>query len=635
MLRLENVHIVLGGTTIVEDISFQMSKGERLALTGRNGAGKTTLLRAIAGEIEPAEGHIHRPKDMHIGYLRQMIRPATGRTLMEEAETAFPEIKNLEAEIQRLEVEMERQADAEAAERLAALTYRYELLGGYTYRGRLERVLKGLGFSRDDFHRPLASFSGGWQMRVELAKILAAPNDLLLLDEPTNYLDLESIIWLEQFLAGYEGMVILVSHDRRFLDKVSTRTLELWPEGYLDLPFPYSEFQQKKKEIIEKMRRDAANQEKEIKHMQQLIDRFRYKATKASFAQSLIKKLEKMERINVPEPDVPPVRIRFPEAAPPGKVVFRAEGLSKSYGSKQVLKDLEFHMARGEKIAFVGRNGMGKTTLASILAGENDYEGRLERGHNVRIGYLAQDSSRKLPEHMRILDYLEDRATDQTRSRVRDVAGAFLFPGDDVYKPIGVLSGGERNRVALAGMMLQSFNVLILDEPTHHLDIPSKEVLKSALKDFSGTLIVVSHDRDFLEGLTEQTWEFRPLEVRKFPGDINDFLSVRRVNGLEELERQTSAPGHQSKEEQNAKKGRIHRQRSKERRRCENRLRKIEAEIEVKEAELSAMESRLAGGEAGDADFYKTYALLKEEIDHLYQTWEQHQEACSHLLEEE
>ena len=636
MIRIEDLHISLGGNAIIAGLNLQIKAGEKLALTGRNGAGKTTLLRAIAGEVEPEKGHIYLPKDSRIGYLRQISRIEAGRTVMDEARRAFPELLRLEQSMQEAEKQLSGTAgDTAAAQALAEAEYRYRMLGGYTYRGTLERILKGLGFSDEDFDKPLDAFSGGWQMRVELAKILAGGRDILLLDEPTNYLDLESILWLEDFLKRYEGILVLVSHDKRFLDTVTRRTLELDGKRYWDLPYGYSEFLQRKAGILEKQRREALNQEREIKRTEQLIERFRYKATKAAFAQSLIKKLEKMERIEMPDTGRPVLRVQFPPVAPSGKSVFRAWGLSKRYGAKQVLRDLEFHVARGEKIAFVGRNGMGKTTLASILAGENDYEGVLETGHNVHIGYFAQDQSRRLPGAMRIIDYLEHQATAETRPRVRDVAGAFLFSDEAVFKPIEVLSGGERNRVALAGMMLRGFNVLIMDEPTNHLDIPSKETLKAALKDFPGTLIVVSHDRDFLAGLTGQTWEFRPLEVRRFQGDINEFLESRRLDDLQSLEARNEKPPGKNENTSAAKKqGARIKEMLKARRRLEKQLKDIEAQIEKAERELEAMEQRMQQGDTGDAEIYTRYETLRNRIDELYARWEQTDAEREHITAE-
>ncbi len=623
MIRIEDLHIRLGGNPVISGLNLQIKAGEKLALTGRNGAGKTTLLRAIAGEVEPEKGIIHLPKDSRIGYLRQISRIEPGRSVMDEARRAFPELLTLEQKMRDAENQLASGGDENAARTLAEAEYRYRLLGGYTYRGTLERILKGLGFSAGDFDKPLTAFSGGWQMRVELAKILAGGRDILLLDELTNYLDLESILWLEDFLKRYEGILILVSHDRRFLDNITERTLELAGKRYWDLPFGFSEFLKRKAEILEKQRREAINQEREIKQTQQLIDRFRYKASKAAFAQSLIKKLEKMERIEMPDAEQAVLRVQFPPVPPSGKSVFRATGLSKAYGSKPVLRHLEFHIARGEKIAFVGRNGMGKTTLASILAGENDYEGILEMGHNVRIGYFAQDQSHRLPGKMRIIDYLEQQATAETRPRVRDVAGAFLFSDEAVFKPIEVLSGGERNRVALAGMMLRGFNVLIMDEPTNHLDIPSKETLKAALKDFPGTLIVVSHDRDFLAGLTEQTWEFRPLEIRRFRGDINEFLEARRLDHLQTLERNDEPTTGQAAKPTVQKQGARIKEMLKARRRLEKRLKNIESRIEEAERELQAMERRMQQGDTGDAEFFAHYESLRHRIDELYAQWEQ------------
>jgi len=600
MLNLSHVTIRLGGNDIIKNVSFQLNPGNRTGLIGRNGVGKSTLLKAIKGEIEIAEGQISVLKGTKIGFLKQDIDFESGTTVLEETYKAFEEIKKLEEKISEKEKELNHRTDYESESYLNLLNEyhqlqeKYKIAGGYQYQGEAEKVLKGLGFKPDDFYKKVDTFSGGWRMRIELAKILLQNNDILLLDEPTNHLDIESILWFENFLKNYKGILMLVSHDQMFLDQVTNRTIELTKNKIYDFPKPYSEFIKIKSELIEKQQQAAKNQEKEIKETEKLIEKFRYKATKASFAQSLIKKLEKMERIEVDKVDNQIMNIRFPVAHPSGKIVFEMEQLTKSYGNHEVLKNLNLIITKGEKMAFVGQNGTGKTTLAKILVGElTPTSGQLKTGHNVKIGYFAQNQSEYLNPDLTVLETIEAASDDTNRIKVRDILGAFLFSGDEVYKKVQVLSGGERNRLALAVMMLQPVNVLVMDEPTNHLDIHSKEVLQQALKSFDGTLIVVSHDRHFLQGLTEKTIEFKNKNIKVHLGDINYFLQERQAENFREIE-------HKKQEKQKTEKKqtvsdyetrKANRKRLKQ---LKNKLQKTEENIEQYENLIAGMEEELS-----------------------------------------
>jgi len=490
MLNIHNLSISFGGEYLFEEISYMLSAGDRVGLVGKNGAGKSTMLKILSKEQEPDSGQIAMDKEVKIGFLKQDIDFIEGRTVAEEAYEAFVEIKKLEKEIDAINKQLAERTDYESDDYnqlitdLSDYTHHYEILGGYNYQGETERVLQGLGFLREDFDKITDTFSGGWRMRIELAKLLLQNNDILLLDEPTNHLDIESIIWLENFLKSYVGVVVIVSHDKMFLDNVTNRTIEISLGRIYDYNKPYSKYLILREEI----------REQQLATQKKLIEKFRAKASKASMAQSLIKKLDKIERIEVDEDDTAVMNIRFPISIQPGKVVIEAEGVSKRYEKKEVLKDVDLLVERGSKIAFVGQNGQGKSTLAKIIVDEIAHEGDFKLGHNVQIGYFAQNQSEYLDGELTVHDTMINAADEKTRSKVRDMLGAFLFRGDEVDKKVKVLSGGERNRLALCKLLLQPFNVLVMDEPTNHLDIKSKNVLKEALKNFEGTLILVSHD---------------------------------------------------------------------------------------------------------------------------------------------
>ena len=514
-----------------------------MGLIGKNGAGKSTLLKLLAKDMPYDTGTIAIEKNIKIGFLRQDIDFEQGRSVLEEAYQAFEEIKALETQLTEVNHQLSERTDYETDGYnqlmidLNELTHRYEIIGGYNYQGDTEKILQGLGFKREDFDMKTDTFSGGWRMRIELAKLLLQKNEVLLLDEPTNHLDIESILWLEQFLKNHTGAVVIVSHDRMFLDNVTNRTIEISLGRIYDYNKPYSKFLKLRGEIKQQQLNAQKNQEKEIQQAERLIEKFRAKSTKASMAQSLIKKLDKMERIEVDADDNAVMNLRFPISVAPGKVVAEIEDLSKSYGSNEVLKNINLLIERDSKTAFVGQNGQGKSTLAKIMVGEIDHEGRYKLGHNVQIGYFAQNQAEYLDGSKTVLDTMIDSANEKNRSKVRDILGSFLFSGDDVEKYVKVLSGGERNRLALAKMLLQPFNVLVMDEPTNHLDIKSKNVLKQALKNFDGTLIVVSHDRDFLQGLTNKVYEFKNMKIKEFLGDIDNYLEQRKASDFRAIEK--------------------------------------------------------------------------------------------------
>ncbi|WP_149304646.1 ribosomal protection-like ABC-F family protein [Pareuzebyella sediminis] len=548
MLNVHNLSVSFGGEYLFEEISFRLNGGDRVGLIGKNGAGKSTLLKLLSRDMALDSGTLSVEKNIKIGFLRQDIDFEQGRTVIEEAYQAFEEIKQLEAKLDEINHQLAERTDYESEGYhqlmvdLSDITHHYEILGGYNYQGDTEKILLGLGFKRSDFDKKTDTFSGGWRMRIELAKLLLQNNDVLLLDEPTNHLDIESIIWLEQFLKNCTGAVVIVSHDKMFLDNVTNRTIEISLGRIYDYNKPYSKFLKLRNEIKEQQLNAQKNQEKEIQQAERLIEKFRAKSTKASMAQSLIKKLDKMERIEVDQDDNAVMNLRFPISVTPGKVVAEIEELSKSYGENEVLKDINLLLERDSKTAFVGQNGQGKSTLAKIMVGELEHQGKFKLGHNVQIGYFAQNQAEYLDGDKTILDTMIDAANEKNRSKARDILGSFLFRGDEVEKYVKVLSGGERNRLALAKMLLQPFNVLVMDEPTNHLDIQSKHVLKQALQNFDGTLVVVSHDRDFLQGLTNKVYEFKDKTIKEYLGDIDYYLDQRKVGDFREIEKNQQKP---------------------------------------------------------------------------------------------
>ncbi|MGB2138213.1 MAG: ABC-F family ATP-binding cassette domain-containing protein, partial [Flavobacteriales bacterium] len=559
MISANNISVYFGGQELFDKVSFMVNKGDRIGLVGKNGAGKSTLLRILSGEQSPNEGSISTPNDSTLGYLRQDLDFEEGRTVQQEAELAFKEIKELEEKINAINLEMSERTDYETEGYMQLITdlnelnERYGLLGGYTIQSEMSQVLLGLGFQLDDFSRQTNEFSGGWRMRLELAKILLSKPDVLLLDEPTNHLDIESIVWLESWLKNYSGAVVLVSHDRAFLDAVTNRTIDLILGKANDYKASYSKYVELRKDRQEKQIQSKKNQDKEVKQTKMLIDKFRYKKSKAAFAQSLIKKLDKMEMIEVEQDETASMHFKFPPAPHSGKVTLKVNEVSKSYDELEVLKGIDLLLERGEKIAFVGKNGEGKTTLAKIIVDSIPFEGQVEYGHQVKVGYYAQNQSELLDENKTILQVVEDAADEHSRPRVRDMLGSFLFSGDAAQKKIKVLSGGERARVALCKLLLEPVNLLIMDEPTNHLDMVSKDILKNALNNYDGTLIIVSHDRDFLQGLSEKVYEFKDQGIKEYLGDINEFLNAKKVMDFKqfELENKQKASSPKSKDSEN------------------------------------------------------------------------------------
>lgn len=625
MLNVHNLSVSFQGEYLFEEVAFMLNAGDRVGLIGKNGAGKSTMLKLLSRELKPDSGTIAADKDVRIGFLKQDIDFVKGRTILEEAYQAFSEIKTLEQKLDDIHHQIETRTDYESEsyhnllDMLSDYTHRFDLIGGYLYQGETEKVLLGLGFQRSDFDKLTDSFSGGWRMRIELAKLLLQNNDILLLDEPTNHLDIESIIWLEQFLTTYSGAVVIVSHDKMFLDNVTNRTIEISVGKIYDYPKPYSKFLELRQEIREQQLASQKNQEKKIQQTEKLIEKFRAKASKASMAQSLIKKLDKIDRIEVDEEDNAVMNVRFPVSVTPGKVVLEIEDVSKSYGEKEVLSHVSLLVERGSKIAFVGQNGQGKTTLAKMIIGETDYQGIIKLGHNVQLGYFAQNQADYLDGELTVLDTMYHAADDTNRMKIRDILGSFLFRGDEVDKKVKVLSGGERNRLALAKMLLSDFNVLVMDEPTNHLDIKSKNVLKKALQQFEGTLIIVSHDRDFLQGLTDKVYEFKNKNIKEYLGDIDFYLEQRAVANFREMEQQKETVSAPTKAAANAEKLSFEQQ--KQHKSAQNKLNKIENQIAALEEELKQMDIQMGQGVQSN-DYYKEYEQKKRMLEELMTEWE-------------
>jgi ATP-binding cassette subfamily F protein 3 len=628
MLNIHKLSISFQGDYLFEDISFRLKGGDRVGLIGKNGAGKSTLLKIISGDLEHDGGQIASEKKLDIGFLRQDIDFVYGRTILEESYEAFTEIRILEAQLEDINFQLAERTDydSEVYHQLMVdlneKQHQYEILGGYNYKGDTEKILQGLGFKREDFDKLTDTFSGGWRMRIELAKLLLQNNDILLLDEPTNHLDIESIIWLEQFLKNYSGAVVIVSHDKMFLDNVTNRTIEISLGRIYDYPKPYSKYLVLREEIREQQLASQKNQQKQIEHTEKLIEKFRAKASKAAMAQSLIKKLDKIDRIEVDEDDHSVMTLNFPISINPGKVVVQAEHVSKNYGSLQVLHQISLSVDRGSKIAFVGQNGQGKSTLAKIIVGELEHEGQVTLGHNVQIGYFAQNQAEYLEGNKTVLDTMIDAANESNRTKVRDILGAFLFRGDDVEKYVRVLSGGERNRLALAKLLLSPLNVLVMDEPTNHLDIKSKNVLKDALAKFEGTLILVSHDRDFLQGLTDKVYEFKDQRIKEYLGDIDFFLEQRNLENLREAEKRAVVIENTSKTEET---GKLSYESQKKLKSLKNKLSKIESNITQLEKEIKAIDVELEinyDATVSDPTFFDMYQKKKDDLQQLMEDWE-------------
>ena len=626
MFNAHNISVSYGGETLFDQISFRLAKGDHVGLIGKNGAGKSTLLKLMTLKNQPTSGSFALEKNCKIGYLPQDLDFNNGRSVLEEAYLAFEEIKKVEVRQEEIHKIIEETTDFESSsymevlDELNELNNHFEMIGGYHYQSQTEKILLGLGFTMNDLNASTDTFSGGWRMRIELAKLLLKDNDILLLDEPTNHLDIESIIWLEQFLKKFRGALVMVSHDRMFLDQITNRTIEILHQRIFDFKKPYSKYMEIRKELREQQQAAQKNQEKQIQQTEKLIERFRAKASKASMAQSLIKKLDKIDRIEIEPEENRKIKFEFSISHQPGRIILEAKDISKSFGDKHVLNSVNIDIARGEKIAFVGQNGQGKSTLAKILVGELESKGKVRLGHNVQIGYFAQNQSTYLDGKKTVLESAEDSATPENRIKVRDLLGAFLFPGDAVDKKVHVLSGGERNRLALCKLLLQPFNVLVMDEPTNHLDIASKNVLKEALKKFKGTLILVSHDRDFVQGLCEKVISFKQREVKTFLGDINAYLEDQKFSSIKELEKKSKDQIKKPiKEKENSY------ERQKEIRGAQQKISKLERQISDLEKEIKKIDFDLEINyetTISQTNFFDTYQAKKRDLENLMKKWE-------------
>ena len=626
MLAINHLSVQFTGTNLFENVTFNIGDRDRIGLVGKNGAGKSTLLKILCGWQQPETGTLVIASGQEVGYLPQEMVPDARRTVLDEAMTAFSRIDELLALQQRLAEEMAERTDYESAEytrlmnRHNEVTEQVSLLGADSRQELTEKVLLGLGFKHSDFGRMLTEFSGGWQMRVELAKLLLRQPDFLLLDEPTNHLDIESIQWLENFLQGYAGAVVLVSHDRTFLDNITNRTIEITAGRIYDYRCPYSEYVVQMQERRASQMAQLTAQQRQVAQIEAFIERFRYKATKAKQVQSRVKMLEKMEMVQLDEVSTESIHFRFQPAPHSGKIVVETQGLGKAYGNLRVFAGVDMLITSGRRIAFVGKNGEGKSTMAKIIVGDiQDYTGTFRLGANVQVGYYAQNQAAMLDGERTVFQTIDDIAVGDIRPKIRNILGSFLFDSEDCEKKVKVLSGGEKARLALAKLLLTPSNLLVLDEPTNHLDMDSKDILKNALLQYTGTLIVVSHDRDFLQGLTDELYEFRDGAVHEFKGDIFEFME--RLN-----ERQAAAVRPVAVPTETKKQGRMSYEQSKDRerelRKLRNAVEKIEKEISELEEQIAVKEALLASGTPQDGDFYTQYQSLKDRLDERMEAWE-------------
>jgi ATP-binding cassette subfamily F protein 3 len=632
MISVDQLVVSFGGFELFKGISLLVSPKDRIGLVGKNGAGKSTMLKILAGQQQPNEGVVSVPSDVRLGYLPQHMEVFDGRTVFEEAVTSFEEILNLEKRIEEINHAIATRTDYESAEYHRLLDHvtefndRFHMLGGNNFEAEVERTLIGLGFKRTDFTRQTSEFSGGWRMRIELAKILLKRPDVFLLDEPTNHLDIESIQWLEDFLRTYNGAVVLVSHDRAFLDAITNRTVEITLGRIYDFKSNYSKYLILRKELKEQQMAAYVNQQKMIADTEDFIARFRYQATKAIQVQSRIKALERLERIEVDDEDNSALRIKFPPALRSGTVVTEIRQLTKNYGKLNVLKEIDLTIERGEKVAFVGKNGEGKTTLARIIMNEIEYHGQMKLGHNVKIGYYAQNQAHLLDPELTVFETIDRIAVGEIRTKIRNILGGFMFSGDDVDKKVKVLSGGERSRLAMVKLMLEPVNLLVLDEPTNHLDMRSKEILKQALVDYDGTIIVVSHDREFLDGLVNCVYEFRDKKIKQHLGGIYEFLQRRKLESMKELEKKELTLNQELK---TAKTEIIDKVSFEERKEINKNINRLEKSIEKNEQEITSLETKieemdqmLEVADGSDPEIFKKYERLKKELEQRMYEWE-------------
>ncbi|HBJ77048.1 MAG TPA: glycosyl transferase family 2 [Porphyromonadaceae bacterium] len=635
MVSVNSIFVEFGGYTLLDNISYIINRQDRLALVGKNGVGKSTMLKILAGIQSPTKGNVSYPKDLTIGYLPQNMVHKDEHTLKEEVETAFEKVKELQNEIDRIGIELSSREDYESEEyqglidRMTLLSEHLNTLDSSSFAGEVEKTLLGLGFKRTDFDRSTAEFSGGWRMRIELAKILLQKPDLILLDEPTNHLDIESIQWLEKFLStATQNAVVLVSHDRAFLDNVTNRTIEISLGKIYDYKVPYTKYLTLRQERKEQQKRSYENQQRMIEKTEEFIERFRYKATKAVQVQSRIKQLSRIERIEIDEEDTSHLNLRFPPAPRSGDFPIIVNEVSKSYGDHLVFSGVNFSLRRGEKVAFVGKNGEGKSTLVKCIMNEIPFDGELKVGYNVYIGYFAQNQASLLDESRSVLDTIDAVAVGDIRTKIKDILGAFMFGSETYDKKVGVLSGGERTRLAMIRLLLQPVNLLILDEPTNHLDIPTKEILKRALKEFDGTAIIVSHDRDFLAGLVTKVYEFGNGKVLEYMGDVYDFLQKKKLSSLQELERKQSSisSNDESSISEKTTESKKQFEKGKEVSRKYSKIKKeielSEKNIERLEKEISHLEKKMNGGEILSSDEYVLHSNLKSSLKKEMEKWE-------------
>ena len=633
MVSIQNLSMQFTGEDLFTDISFMIREKDRIGLVGKNGAGKTTLIRLLSGLEQPYKGDVIMSDDVTIGYLPQEKNVHSTKTVLDEAMTAFEEYYEIERQLAKLQDELSNREDYESAsyqrlcEKMSHLNERLAIMGGHSIEGEAEQILIGLGFDHNDMNRQMNEFSNGWQMRVELAKILLRKPKLLLLDEPTNHLDIESIQWLESFLKNYYGAIFMVSHDRAFLDHITIRTIEISCGKIYDYKCSYSEFIERREERIDIQKAAYDNQQREIKEIEAFIERFRYKATKAKQVQSRVKQLEKMDVVQIDDRDKSAMHFKFPPAPHSGKVTLELNNVSKSYGEKNILNNINLLIPRGEKIAFVGRNGEGKSTLSKIIAGVLDYEGEVKLGHEVQIGYYAQNQQDMLDPEKTVFETLDDVATGDMRMKVKSLLGAFLFSGEAIEKKVKVLSGGEKARLSLAKMLLFPTNLLILDEPTNHLDMLSKDILKSALIQFDGTLIIVSHDRDFLQGLTNKVYEFKKPNIKEYIGDIYDFLEEKKLKELDDLNKKQKSQPIENKVSQSKLDYELKKQNDRETKRIEREIKKIEEQIEAVESEIAEMDEIMSSPDSHpevnlDNDWYNLYGEKKNKLQTLMEQWE-------------
>jgi ATP-binding cassette subfamily F protein 3 len=635
MISVNSVTVSFGGFSLFDNVSFLVNPKDRIGLAGKNGAGKSTMLKLIAGEQSPTKGEVSKPKDFKIGYLPQDMIHQHGRTVFEETATAFQEIIQLQKRMEEINKEFETRTDYESDSYAKLITEvtdisaRLDIIGAGNRDEEIEKILRGLGFERKDFTRQTNEFSGGWRMRIELAKLLLQKPDVLLLDEPTNHLDIEAIQWLEEFMETYYGAVVLISHDKQFLDNVTNRTIEIVSKKIYDYKANYSKYLQLRKERKETQEAAAKNQQKIIDHTEALIDKYRAKANKASFAQSLIKKLDRMERVEVDEDDTSVMRFKFPPPAHSGKIVLTVENASKNYGEKQIFKDANFIITKGEKVALVGRNGEGKSTMMKMISGKTKFDGTVQIGHSVMAGIFEQDQEEKLDQNKTVFETIDELAVGDVRKQVRNILGSFLFSGDDIDKKVRVLSGGERGRLALCKLLLEPYNLLLLDEPTNHLDIRSKEILKQAIMDYEGTVILVSHDRDFLDGMCHRLFEFREGHVKEHLCDIKEFMEKRKLERLAELKTNIVAI-EQAKSEvknQKPKEPDANAEQEKQLKQLKNQLSKVEREIEQLESDIKKLDAELSDPEkykalTADKNFFPNYEGMKKKLELALKEWE-------------